>query len=286
MTDQQTMHAFDPGERLKSARRARGLTRSDVAARLRCTEAVVAALEAGEPSGLAPVYERGFLRAYARVLKLPAAETARLLESSGEIGTEVRPVFPASASGHAADRWLRAASYALASLLVGTLAWQVAHEVVRLSQTDQAATGEPAPESASESGKHVNASIAALDRWKQDLGARSAAGTQAWQALEGGRTDLADGEYLLGINTSADSWVEIRDVGGNILEQDLLRGGASREYRGFGPFKITLGRTSAVEFWINGQAVDLAPFARDDVTQMLLDPQSLSPTLERVRATD
>jgi len=291
MTRQEPLLPLSPGERLHAARRASGLTRSDVATRLKCTEKLVASLENGEPCGLAPVYERGFLKAYIHLLALPESEATALLAGSDAPGPDIRPVFPTSSSVHMTDRWLRAASYVLASLLVGTLAWQVTHEVVRLSQDDRAVASDAlsgaAPAQNGESGTHVNASIAALDAWSQDPGTRpAAAGTEAWRALESGRATLGDGEYLLGVNTSADSWVEIRDVDGNVLEQDLLRGGASREYRGYGPFRITLGRTSSVEFRINGQPVDLRPFAREDVTQMLLDPPTLLTTVQAPHTAD
>ena len=47
---------------------------------------------------------------------------------------DLHNIFSEPPKRNSADKWLRASSYVLASLLVGTLAWQFTHEAVRLSQ--------------------------------------------------------------------------------------------------------------------------------------------------------
>ena len=61
---------------------------------------------------------------------------------------------------------------------------------------------------------------------------------------------------------------------GRELEMDLLRGGSEKMYQGKPPFRIRLGRSSAVKLYMDGEAVDLTPFTQDDVTQMTW-PQQL-----------
>jgi len=85
---------------------------------------------------------------------------------------------------------------------------------------------------------------------------------------------LPDGESRLQIFVSADSWVEITDATGRELEMDLLRGGSDREYQGQPPFRILFGRASAVRLLMDGEAVDLTAFTRDDVVQLTW-PQQL-----------
>lgn len=89
---------------------------------------------------------------------------------------------------------------------------------------------------------------------------------QAWAALS--KPALPDGESSLHIMVSADSWVEIIDASGQELEMDLLRGGSEKAYHGQPPFKILLGRASAVRLSMDGEAVDLTAFTRDDVAQL------------------
>ncbi len=64
-----------PGVALQAARQARQLSVVQVADRLKLSSAVVAALEANDKGRLpAPVFVRGYVRAYARLLGLPAEE--------------------------------------------------------------------------------------------------------------------------------------------------------------------------------------------------------------------
>jgi cytoskeleton protein RodZ len=253
-----------------------------VARQVRCEESLIASFEDGTPNRLAPVYQRGFAARYADLLGLESRQKQRLLEGMLSEAPALRPVFDKPPPVQATDRWLRVSTYVVASLLVGTLAWQLTHEAVRLSQSDQASLGtdtQPQPAETEPPRAHVNASIASLENLGDYSPRRAAAaGSQGWAAMGRARTavetPLQDGEHLLQLATSADSWVEIRDRDGNLLEQDLVRGGSSRSYRGYGPYRITLGRTSAVELQLDGEPVVLAPGTRDDVTQMTLDPQA------------
>lgn len=288
MTEQEPLIPLNPGERLRLEREARGLTRAEVACQIRCDEEMIAALEDGVPGRLAPVYQRGFAQKYAQLLEFDGVHTRQLLSGIQAGTSDLRPVFDKPPPVQASDRWLRVSTYALASLLVGTLAWQITHEAVRLSQSDsgtRTAGAEPATGEMPPARAHVNASIASLESLGDYGTARpGAAGNQAWAALDrardAGTAPLRQDEHLLDLSTSADSWVEIRDRDGNLLEQDLVRGGSSRQYRGFGPYRITLGRTSAVELRLDGEPVTLVPGSRDDVTQMTLDPGALAPAPE------
>ena len=283
MKEQEPLIPLTPGERLRMAREARGLERADVVQALRCDPAFIAALEEGTPSKLALVYQRGFARRYASMVGLDDRHVEQLLAGIDGEAPSLRPVFDKPPPVQATDRWLRVSTYVLASLLVGTLAWQITHEAVRLSQSDpaprnaQAAADEPG--TTEPAASHVNASIAALESLGQYGKERpGGVGTEAWAALDRarqpGETALRAGEHLLDLSTSADSWVEIRDRDGTLLEQDLVRGGSARQYRGYGPYRITLGRTSAVQLSLDGQPVVLTSGSGDDVTQMTLDPDA------------
>ncbi len=63
----------EAGQRLRAAREAHGLSRDDVARELRLQEKLIGALEEGDRSQLPPAtFISGYLRAYARLLALPA----------------------------------------------------------------------------------------------------------------------------------------------------------------------------------------------------------------------
>ena len=69
-------------------------------------------------------------------------------------------------------------------------------------------------------------------------------------------------EHVLAVRTSADTWVEITDLTGKQLEMDLMRGGSVRQYSGQPPFRVMIGRASAVELKMDDQLVDLGPHTR------------------------
>jgi cytoskeleton protein RodZ len=231
------------------------------------------------------VYVRGYLSRYADLLGLDEADRSALLSRIDGDAPEVRTVFETAAPVQASDRWLRVASYLLASLLVGTLAWQLAHEAVRLAKVKDGAESEIAATDASPPAAHVNASIGGLESLHEASGSRTGnAGALAWEALREARdqqalrTALAEGEHLLVVETSADTWVEIHGADEALLEQDLLRGGERRTYQAVGPYRISLGRASAVRLTLDGQPVPLEPFTREDVARVLLDPATFLTT--------
>jgi cytoskeleton protein RodZ len=268
------------GERLRAAREVRRQSIGDAARALKCAPARVEAIEADERAGLAPVYYRGFVRSYASWLGLDAAELlAELPEQPGQ-EPGVKPAFEVARPVPPSDRWLRAASYVLASLLVGTLAWQMIHEAVRLADLGDAPVAGPssaAGEVAREA--HVNASLAPPETalTPPPRNRAGAAGAGAWAAADAAMATpcagpLAPGEHCLELSASADSWVEITGGDGARIEQDILRGGDRRQYRGLAPFVVSIGRSSAVELSLDGQAVALSP-GPDDVARLRLDPK-------------
>lgn len=284
MTRQPQLIPMGIGERLRTERMEQGLSTFEVSVRLRIDEPVIIALEADRLGHLAPLYQRGYVRNYARYLGFDNTEIEQMLDSMESQQPELHTVFPAARSPNAADRWLKATSYILASLLISTLAWQFTHEAVRLSQknpdsvsgADEAmrppGAGNPGNSEVSAGARHVNASIASPGSIEKKPVVVNGAGQGAWAALRQAQSaaQTESGLYLLDLTTSGDSWVEITDAGGQQLELDLIRGGTRKGYKGVPPFNIQLGRASAVTLYLNGAEVDLGPFTQGDVTQMIL----------------
>lgn len=280
MNEQGQLIPLSPGELLRARREQRRLTTEAVARALKVPVAVVEAIEAGDLGRFAPVYRKGYMRSYALLLGLNPDATADLIASVEQAAPEIRSVFDKPVRRSSSERWLRVASYLLASLLVGTLGWQLTHEAVRLSQggvmTSQAGSGESdAAVEAKAAPAHVSASIAALEGFRSPA---PAGGQAAWNAVheQEARAQpvaLGKGEHELHIRTSGDSWVEITDAAGTQLEMDLVRGGGERHYQGQAPFRIVLGRASAVELFMDGMLIDTTPFTSGQVVQMTLEPQ-------------
>ena len=75
ITDKTTPAATLPGAMLAAAREAQGLSVEDISQRLKLSVAQIKSIEADDHSKLpTPVYVRGFIRSYARLLKLDSAQ--------------------------------------------------------------------------------------------------------------------------------------------------------------------------------------------------------------------
>lgn len=274
MKQQQELIPMVAGEFLQQQRLARKLSLAAVAKAIGLDEKLLRDIEEGHANHVAGVYRTGYIRAYARFLDIPEDEISKLVESTQNAEPVLRTVFSEPAKRNPIDNWLRATSYVLASLLIGTLAWQFTHEAVRLSQngprmhSGQETSQSNAEETHSKAviSEPVNASIASLDALQTTRPGHPEAGGAAWAAWSA--EPLAEGQSRMRVSVSADSWVEISDANGVELEMDLLRGGSEKTYQGTPPFKILFGRASAVRLSVDGEPVDLLPFTNDEVVQM------------------
>lgn len=270
MIKQQALIPMARGEQLKQARLQKKLSLTQVAKAIHLDEKVLADLEEDRMERIAAVYMKGYVQTYARYLEIPEDEIQLMLDTSESNDPALRNIFTGKPRRNPVDSWLRATSYVLASLLIGTLAWQFTHEAVRLSQNDPRTQ---ATETSSNAGPAVsrevrgpvNASIATLGALHGNAKGSPDPAEQAWASVN--QPGLNDEENLLELQVSADSWVEISDADGHELEMDLLRGGTEKRYRGKPPFRILIGRASAVRLFMDGIPLDLNPYTNDDVAQ-------------------
>lgn len=269
MIRQQELIPMAVSEYLKRERLSRKLSLANVAMAVSLDEKILRDIEEDRASHVAEIYRNGYVRMYARFLEIPEEEIDRMLASREKAEPELRTIFTEPPKRNPVDNWLRATSYVLASLLIGTLAWQFTHEAVRLSQggsdlhdgTEGRQSTQAEVAYNTESRRPVNASIAALDAMQN-------AGTNSSRV-----SNLPEGHSRLTVSVSADSWIEITDMDGTELEMDLLRGGSEKTYQGKPPFQVLFGSASSVSLSMDGEKVDLAPFTRGGIVQMSLPRQ-------------
>ena len=274
MKQQQELIPIATGEYLAQKREERKLSLAAVAQAIGLDEKLLGDIEQEQADHIAPVYRNGYIQSYARFLQIPEDKIQGMISSSESSQTTVRNIFTEPPKRNPMEKWLRATSYVLASLLIGTLAWQFTHEAVRLSQNgsrlqngeDSALSTESALSQEQEFKGPVNASIAPLGVLHENKADGLDAAEQAWAAIS--RPALPEGESSLQVSVSADSWVEITDAEGQELEMDLLRGGSEKSYHGKPPFRILFGRASAVRLSMDGDPVDLTTYTKDDVVQL------------------
>lgn len=274
---QEDLIPMRPGERLMHERKSQGLSVSEIAENIRIRERIIQALESDDTDWIAPVYLRGYLKSYALELGLDPAEFETELTVSGSEDHAIQPVFEIDPRRGFAERWLKSGSYLVATALIAALVWQVTQQAVQFSQGNTSIAGESVSDPASKennppangSGRtdtHLAASIASLEKLRSPTVTSGSAAEQAWSAI---KSPMGDSP-MIHITVSADSWIEIIDSNGDMIEKDLLRGGNQRSYTGNPPFEMMLGRPSAVVVEFNGEPIDLAPYIRGDVARLTL----------------
>lgn len=250
------------GAALRQAREAAGKSIEQVAAQLHMTVRAVANLEADDWSSLgAPVFVRGQLRSYARLLGLdiePYIEHAPIVavapstivshthtpgyqRFAEQIGR--RAIYVAITAAIAVPVWLGTRSH----FGNGELAVQSLD--VPAVQTEEVM----APALTTPQRTPLVASIASLPATPQ-------------------------APVALTITFNGDSWVEILGADNQVLERGLLTAGQQRSYKPGELGRVKLGNVDAVEVKRAGVAVDLEPFSRANVARFTLSSDgSLAP---------
>ncbi len=273
------------GERLKAARESRGLAVEQVADALHLDETVIIALEESRFDGLgAPVFVRGHLRAYARLLELPEEP---LLSA---VAPEPAPVPPAAAKRSRAGEamnfnplfWV----LGLCGLLLAAgLAWYVLSD-----RDDRAARGglAPTPSPSPAPGLAPSPAVAARPVTAGDRPAvpgvapaeaaarppeqASAPAVVPVPAAATGGAVAGGSELTLELEFHDESWTEIADRNRRLLF-GLQRAGTRRRLRGEPPFSLLLGNAPAVEIRVDGEPWPL-PARRGNgrVARFIIDP--------------
>jgi cytoskeleton protein RodZ len=260
-----------PGEVLRHAREQNGWTIDSVSQAIGIKPEVLESIELGDTGHIPSVYLKGHIRNYARYLELDLSAIEQQIHHAKGADPLVQTIFKEGPPRRSGDRWLKAASYVLASVVVSALVWQFTTEAVRFSQGDPMLGTNANGDSVD---THLKASIASGNLESRKTGSgRPSVAEGAWAAITGktpGPEPMPAGVLNFEVSTSADSWIEIIDGNGQTIEMDLLRAGSKRTYTGVAPVRMLLGRASSVEVFQNGEKISLAPHTRGNVARLTL----------------
>lgn len=251
------------GARLREAREAKGLDIAEVGQRLRMPIRVIESLEAEDWSRLgAPIFVRGQLRSYARLLGLPVGEVVQAPELAPVTVAELKPRTYTPPMQRFAEQTARRAVYIVLTVAILVPVWvatreQPAQDVV----TEATPLEEPAPD-----------------------GERNVATKQRPRAAM--RASLAPlpsrpAAAALVLRFDGDSWVEIVDDDGKTLESGLVQAGQTRRYDAGELGRVKLGNAGAVRVLHEGEVQDLAPYQRANVARFTVSSDgSLAPPVD------
>ncbi len=288
-----------PGAKLMAERRAQGLSLGDVARQLKLSVRQVEALERDEYGAFpGPVFVRGFLRNYAKLLHL---EPEALVTQAGIAAV---PAAPPTASTPAAPvplqepRAGRRSRFGFGTLavvlvlivLIVAAVYDARNKPVPVSLAPvrpPATTQAPAPQHAdSLPPSSPEAAAAPAPSLPSSVTTDAANATGAGEsagptgsppaaapaaAPPVGAAPSTGGLAELRLTFDDESWVEIKDASGTLIFSRLNSPGSEQTVSGEPPLDLVIGNAQSVRLIYRGKAVDLAPHTRVDVARVRLD---------------
>ncbi len=278
-----------PGAALAAQREAMGWSVEQVAEQLKLAVRQVAALEAGDYAALpGPAVVRGFIRAYAKVVKLDAAPLVAMValetpEPGDATGTTVKRERPATFSevrfptqGRRSGLPLGWIAAAVAVAVAAALAWQF-HLIPAQWLHAEVGTPAVASETANAAGQPSMTELAAPMTAsptvvKTDPAAangivepdsitvaapETAPAPAAAAPVYSVETAPAAGPNTLVLSASADSWVEVKPAKGAALFSRLMRAGSRESVEIHEPVTLVVGKPAGVVATLRGTAVEL-----------------------------
>jgi len=268
-----------PGRVLAEARVQKQLGVADVALQLKLSVSQVEALEAEAYDRLpGPVFVRGFVRNYARLLDLDGDALVAGLELERK-GTSAMAAVPRShnipfpAKGKV--RWpaylavllLVIVAVVVADLLSSPLPTAPRPVANSVPATPPVPVPLPAPVVPAQPDKSATATDSAAVVTAAPVEPAPAAKAAAAEVAP----VTAPARSGLHFAFDTESWVEVRDRNNRILFSQLNPQGTEQHVQGQPPFSLVIGNARGVRLNYNGNVVDLAPHTRIEVARLTLE---------------
>ena len=247
-TEPVTPAAEFPGQHLSRAREARGLSVADIARTLKFSERQIDALERDDYQLLSgSTFIRGFIRSYARVLKIDSAPLIAMLEA-GAPHAAVEVVAPGN-MGDAVPQAFMKRHAKWSSVVVGVIIILIAgyvwltgliSEEIPVAQTPQPISVPKDADSGTETV--VPASPVA---------------------------SVANDQLVVDFDDK--SWIEIKDATESVVLTGEFPGGFHQAVAGHAPFQVWIGSAAAVRVKQGDRSIDLLPHTREGVARFKVD---------------
>lgn len=290
------------GALLRAAREQQGLHIAALAAAIKVTPRKLDALEGDRWSELPDAtFARALAQTVCRTLKIDPRPVLALLPAAGSTSIE-----PHSRTAHTpfrersgrdspgiAGSAIRPMLWAAALLMVAALVVYFTPESVWRSSTSDRTTetaapafpdavpavstaqGDAEPAAAGDAASAASAAsdaVAAMSAPAVVAAAPqplAAAGLAASVPSTSSKA-VANGQGVLQVKVSKDSWIQIRGAGGEILISRDVAAGESLGFDGTAPFRLIIGNAAATQLMFRGQPVDLTPSLRGNVARLVL----------------
>ncbi len=293
------------GKALAQARERCELTQEQLARKLNLTIRKLDDLEQGEFDKLgAPIFVRGYIKAYSKVVGIDASELLQAYEPKQEANTQASmQSFSKRTEKEAHDNRLMLFSYLIVAIIIGSSLywlWQnsdspnessvtsKASDVAEMSKasklevqptnsdeaqeiSDEFQSNEYLDEQTQEQFEPVDSTPALSDTMPDSIDVQPT-DTVVEQTVQSeiASEPLAAGEQKVVMRFSGECWVDVQDAKGNRLAYDIKQAGQAIELIGVAPFAVTLGKHDVVEITLNGEAVDISQFPKNRLAKFSL----------------
>lgn len=259
------------GERLKQARIRAGLSTSEIGARLKMPTHVIEALEREDWARIgAPVFIRGQLRSYARLMELPGDAVAESVSTPAPRPAELVPRTFTPRMQRMVEQTARRLVYVVITATIAVPVW-----LATRSHLDGAIDAVPLDiESTSASPKPKGSPSAS--------GASNGSASLPAPPLVASMTpplpQRAASAANLTVSFSGESWVRLTAPDGTTVEQALVEPGQQRVFQPGQIGEAVMGNAQAVSVRYRGQPLDLTPYIRANVVRFTVSSDgSLQP---------
>lgn len=265
------------GRTLRDAREAQGMTVEDAAGRLRLMHRQIEAMETDDFESLGqPVFARGFVRNYARLLGLAPDALLTRMEGAPSEPTAVSHAEPPLQRSWLTSPWL---ILLLLGLLV-VVAIPIALYLWLNSEGEEdpggrvpyAAHVQPAPGDLPLPDSTPVVTLTPATQPSPEAPADPDAAST--EQTETATTAVPDAPVLKGVlhlEFGEESWVEIKDASGRMLLRQLNPPGSSIDVSGQPPFDVVIGNATQARMTYNGRPIDLTPFIAVTVARFTLE---------------
>ncbi len=264
------------GRKLRAAREVASLSLADVAQSLKFTPRQIELLEADDYASLPGMtVVRGFIRSYAKLLKLDAEALLLMLdEASPSAPVEVRPpdnMGVASQPGVLQQLSFSASAVVvlvMAGVLLGLWHFLGSSSLKSFLPETRETKGEPPvkPLSALPPGSNLTTLAA-----EPASVAAAAADADPVNPVNSVNSQASDTGAALNFVFSGRSWVEVTDASKQRLHTGENPAGSQLKLSGRPPFDLVIGNPTKVTLTYGERVIDLAPHIRADVARLTLE---------------
>jgi len=267
------------GAQLAAARETCGLSVADIAQQLKLSPSQVEALESGNYSRLpGAVFVRGFVRNYARLVKLDVA--ALLAQAAHELPPSAPVIQAAQLAAEIPFPTARGfgwKKYAIAALVVSIplVIFEFYYDDAQQSAVNSRQVELPAPQVIAAISTPVEQPVAPPVQTQEvavpPVLTPQQPAVRAVEIAPAAKIAAGRGEQLVRLRFSRESWVEIRDRSGRKIFSQLNHAGTEQVVSGLPPLSVIVGNANGVQLIHNEQPVDLGPHTKVDVARLTLE---------------